>query len=100
MSTQNNYTGYIRTTSMALILIFIPFICLLFNDNQRIHFFFIPIIWGVLPYSILKLSILSRERANQSILAVFFWLYVYIFLGISPLLQICSNKFLFPKFAI
>lgn len=48
--------------------------------------------WGIVLWSSFKLSAYS-VNGEKRLIAMTFWIYVYIFLGLSPMFQLMSNEF-------
>lgn len=75
-----------------LLLLTMPFILFFTATNHFAHLFPISFIWGIIPYSSYKLTMLIKND-DKLPLQLFFWIYVYIFLGLAPFLQIVSGNY-------
>lgn len=73
------------------LLVLLPLIFMLVIPAPVFSLAPIPVALIVL-YSSARLAVISASRRPQIVLATF-WVFVYIFLAVSPLLQITSNSF-------
>ncbi len=73
------------------LLLLLPFILLIQTTAVYFHLSIIPVAFIII-YSAAWLSIISTAK-NPQILTTTFWIFVYIFLGICPFLQITTENF-------
>lgn len=88
-----------NTSAIALlsfiILLLLPLIFLAQSTHIHIASLSLIPITLILFYSISHLAVIAASRAQQ-IVTTTFWVFVYIFLGLAPLLQIATGAFPWP----
>lgn len=73
------------------VLIALPALLFLFSEQSELSLPLLPISWIIL-YCCMHLAIIASSATKQ-IVNTTFWLFVYVFLGICPFLQVGSHTF-------
>ena len=79
------------TFSWGLLCIFAPMILILTGDYPNFNIV-VLYVWLIIAYSSWRISMLTI-KGQKRLISITFWIFVYVFLGIAPLLQVAANSF-------